>query len=61
MNQNDCAHIVVTSITSKGMAYLWVADHIRPEWLKNLLLKVIHKCPLWVFKLIGIKPFYTNK
>ena len=45
--------VIVTGITAKGMAYLWIADHVRPIWLCNAVLAATRRLPLWIFRAIG--------
>ena len=45
--------VIVTGITAKGMAYLWIADHVRPMWLCKAVLAATRRLPLWIFRAIG--------
>ena len=49
MSQN----VIVTGITAKGMAYLWIANHVKPRWLRDCILEATFCMPIWVFKAIG--------
>ena len=45
--------VIVTGITAKGMAYLWIADHVRPIWLCKAVLAATRPIPVWIFRAIG--------
>lgn len=47
--------VIITGITGKGMAYLWIARHVRPEWFCNALLRALTPLPSWVFPMIGVR------
>lgn len=50
--------VTITGVTAKGMAALFVYDHIKPAWLAEFVYKkIIRHLPVSVFRAIGFKDF----
>lgn len=54
---DDGQKVEITFITAKGAAFIWISEHIKPLWLRDIILGMTPHIPVWVFSALGFRGY----